>query len=63
MSKENFKEKEKLVAGPDGGLKPEPSGRLTVGPKIALTLTLTLSCIKFRELLRFSFCLLLEAGS
>jgi hypothetical protein len=38
LSKENFKEKEKLVTDPDGGLTP---GRLTVGRKITLTLTLT----------------------
>jgi hypothetical protein len=40
LSKENFKEKEKLVTGPDGGLTPGQTGRLTVGCKITLTLTL-----------------------
>jgi hypothetical protein len=34
LSKENFKEKEKLVTGPDGGLTPGQTGRLTVGRKI-----------------------------
>jgi hypothetical protein len=40
LSKENFKEKEKLVMGPDGGgLTPGQTGRLTVGQKATLTLT------------------------
>jgi hypothetical protein len=39
LSKENFKEKEKLVKGPDGGLTPGQTGCLTVGCKITLTLT------------------------
>jgi hypothetical protein len=43
LSKENFKEKEKLVTGTDGGLTPRRTGRLTVGRKITLTLTLTLT--------------------
>jgi hypothetical protein len=38
LSKENFKEKEKLVTRPDDGLTPEQTGRLTVGRKITLTL-------------------------
>jgi hypothetical protein len=40
LSKENFKEKEKLFTGPDGGLTPGQTGRLTVCRKIALALTL-----------------------
>jgi hypothetical protein len=39
LSKENFKEKEKLVTGPDGCLTPVQTGRLTVGLKITFTLT------------------------
>jgi hypothetical protein len=39
VSKENFKKKEKLVTGPDGGLTPGQTGRLTVGRNINLTLT------------------------
>jgi hypothetical protein len=39
MSKEIFKEKEKLVTDPDGGLTPGQTGRLTVGRKLTLTLT------------------------
>jgi hypothetical protein len=39
MSKEHFKDKEKLVTGPDGGLTPGQTGRLTDGRKITLTLT------------------------
>jgi hypothetical protein len=34
LSKENFKENEKLVTGPDGGLTPGQTGRLTVGHNI-----------------------------
>jgi hypothetical protein len=41
LSKENLKEKEKLVTGPDGGLTPGQTGQLTVGRKITSTLTLT----------------------
>jgi hypothetical protein len=37
LSKENFKEKEKLVTGPDVGLTPGQTGRLTFGRKMALT--------------------------
>jgi hypothetical protein len=40
LSKENFKEKEKLVTGPDCGLTPGQTSRVTVGRKITLTLTL-----------------------
>jgi hypothetical protein len=40
LSKDNFKEKEKLVTDPYGGLTPGQTGRLTVGRKITLTLTL-----------------------
>jgi hypothetical protein len=39
VSKENFKEKEELVTGPDGDLTPRQSGRLTVGSKMTLTMT------------------------
>jgi hypothetical protein len=31
LPKENFKEKEKLVMGPDGGLTAGQTGQLTVG--------------------------------
>jgi hypothetical protein len=41
LSKENFKEEVKLVTGLDCGLTPGQSGRLTVGRKITLTLTLS----------------------
>jgi hypothetical protein len=37
MFKENFKEKEKLVTGPDCGLTPGQTGQLTVGRKITLS--------------------------
>jgi hypothetical protein len=41
MSENNFRrEKEKMVAGPDPGLIPGQTGRLTVGHKIILILTL-----------------------
>jgi hypothetical protein len=40
LSKENFKEKEKLVTGRDGCLVPRQTGRLTVCRKITLTLAL-----------------------
>jgi hypothetical protein len=39
LSKENCKEKEKLITCPDGGLTPGQTGRLTVGRKITLTLS------------------------
>jgi hypothetical protein len=39
LSKENFKEKEKLMTGPDGSLTPGQTDRLTVGRNITLTLT------------------------
>jgi hypothetical protein len=40
MSKEDFKEKEKLVTRvPDGRLTPGQTGRLTVGRKLTSTLT------------------------
>jgi hypothetical protein len=39
LSKEDFKEKDKLVTGPNCGLTPGQTGRLTVGRKITLTLT------------------------
>jgi hypothetical protein len=39
LSEENFKEKGKLVTGPDGGLTAGQTGRLTVGHKMTLTLT------------------------
>jgi hypothetical protein len=45
LSKENFKEKEKLVTGPDGGLTPGRAGRLTVGRKITLTLTFEVTLV------------------
>jgi hypothetical protein len=41
LSKENFKEKEKLVKGPDCSLTLGQTGRLTVGSKITLALTFT----------------------
>jgi hypothetical protein len=41
LSKENFKEKEKLVMDPDCGLTPGQADRLTVCRKITLTLTLS----------------------
>jgi hypothetical protein len=37
-SKENFKEKEKFVTGPNSGLTPGQFGLLTVGRKITLSL-------------------------
>jgi hypothetical protein len=40
MPKENFKVKEKFVTGPGGGLTSGQTGRLTVGRKMTLTLTL-----------------------
>jgi hypothetical protein len=43
LSEENFKEKEKLVMGSDGGLTPGQTGRLTVGRKITLNLNFTLT--------------------
>jgi hypothetical protein len=42
LSKEDFKEKEKLVTGPDGALTPGQTGRLTIGRMITLTLNLPL---------------------
>jgi hypothetical protein len=36
LSKENFKEKEQLVTGPDGGLTPGQTGRPNVGRKLTL---------------------------
>jgi hypothetical protein len=39
LSKENFKEKEKLVTSSDGGLTPEQTDQLTFSRKITLTLT------------------------
>jgi hypothetical protein len=39
LSKEHFKEKEKLVTCTDGGLTPGQTSLLTVGRKITLTLT------------------------
>jgi hypothetical protein len=39
LSKEKFKEKEKLVTGPDSG-PPGQTGQLTIGRKITLTSTL-----------------------
>jgi hypothetical protein len=41
LSKENLKEKEKLVRAPDGGLTPGQTGRLTEGFKITFTFQLT----------------------
>jgi hypothetical protein len=38
VSKENLKEKEKLVMGPDDGLTPGQTGRLIIGRKVTLTL-------------------------
>jgi hypothetical protein len=40
LSKENFKEKVESITGPGCGLTPGETGRLTVGCKITLTLTL-----------------------
>jgi uncharacterized membrane protein len=53
LSKENFKDKEKLVTGPDGGLTPGQTGRLTVGTKI----TLTLICMGYTESLFITLCM------
>jgi hypothetical protein len=39
LSKENFKEKEKLVAVADGYLTPRRTGRLTVGRNVTFTST------------------------
>jgi hypothetical protein len=39
LSEENFKEKEKLITGPDGGLTTGQTDRMTVRRKITLTLT------------------------
>jgi hypothetical protein len=41
LSKENFKKKEKLVTGPDGGLTPGQTDRLTFCRNITLTSTLS----------------------
>jgi hypothetical protein len=38
LCKENFKGKEKLVTGPDGGLTPGQTGRVTVCRKMSLTI-------------------------
>jgi hypothetical protein len=40
LSKQNFKEKGNWSRGPDGGLTPGQTGRLTVGRKITLTFDL-----------------------
>jgi hypothetical protein len=40
MFKENYKEKEKVVTGPDACPTPGQTDRLTIGRKITLTLTL-----------------------
>jgi hypothetical protein len=40
LSKENFEEKEKLVAGQDGCLTPRRTGRLIVGRKLTSTTTM-----------------------
>jgi hypothetical protein len=45
LSKENLKEKEKLVTGHDDDLTPGQTGRLPVGRKMTLTLTLTVQLI------------------
>jgi hypothetical protein len=37
MFEDKLQEREKLVMGPDGGLTPEQTGRLTVDSKITLT--------------------------
>jgi hypothetical protein len=39
LSKENFKDREKLGTGPEGGLIPRRTCRLTVGRNVTLTLT------------------------
>jgi hypothetical protein len=49
MSEENFKEKEKLVTGLDGGLTPEQTDRLTIGRKTILTLTFEQSMAQSRR--------------
>jgi hypothetical protein len=53
LSKQSYKEKEKLVTGADGCLTPGRSGRLAFGRNITLTLTL------FKKLFHIVFqCLL-----
>jgi hypothetical protein len=49
LSKKHFKEKEKLVMGPDGGLTPRQTGRRTVGRKITLTLTESMTTPKLQN--------------